>query len=249
MPFADNQGIRIHYEVEGAGPPLVMQHGSFGSLIDWRDNGYTTALKNDYRLILIDLRGHGASDKPHDPAAYDITSFTADIVAVLDALNISRAHYLGYSLGGWIGFGLAKFAPDRVLSLSLGGAHPFFENVQPLRDLLSGDTESYIEAVSAAFGSHMTPALRTRMLANDTRALHAVLGDRPELAEVLPAMRMPVLLYAGEADPRLPKVRECLDHIANATFFSLPECGHIAAFSRSELVLPHLKNFLGTPRT
>jgi len=65
MPYANNQGIRIRYEVEGTGPPLVLQHGSFGSGADWRDFGYTSALSNDHQLILVDARGHGASDKPH----------------------------------------------------------------------------------------------------------------------------------------------------------------------------------------
>ncbi|MCH7787371.1 MAG: alpha/beta fold hydrolase, partial [Chloroflexi bacterium] len=63
MPYADNNGVKIHYEVEGEGPPLVLQHGFTRSLQGWRDNGYVTALKDDYKLIMVDSRGHGASDK------------------------------------------------------------------------------------------------------------------------------------------------------------------------------------------
>ena len=65
MPYANNHGIRLHYQVEGAGPPLVLQHGFSDSLESWYEMGYVTPLKQDYRLILIDARGHGASDKPH----------------------------------------------------------------------------------------------------------------------------------------------------------------------------------------
>ena len=80
---------------------------------DWRDLGYVDALKHDYKLILIDARGAGASDKPHDAAAYDPALRASDVVAVLDDLGIRHAHYFGYSLGGWVGFLLAKYAPDR----------------------------------------------------------------------------------------------------------------------------------------
>jgi pimeloyl-ACP methyl ester carboxylesterase len=66
MPYVGNQGIRIHYKVEGQGPPLVLQHGSTSSLQAWYQNGYVEPLKPHYQPILVDARGHGASDKPHD---------------------------------------------------------------------------------------------------------------------------------------------------------------------------------------
>jgi pimeloyl-ACP methyl ester carboxylesterase len=67
MPYATNDGVCIHYQEEGSGPPLVLLHGFTLSLEHWRDSGYVTALRDDSRLILMDPRGHGASDKPHDP--------------------------------------------------------------------------------------------------------------------------------------------------------------------------------------
>jgi pimeloyl-ACP methyl ester carboxylesterase len=69
MPYADSQGVRIHYQTVGTGPPIVLQHGFSESIEDWFDCGYVDALKLDYRLILVDARGHGGSDKPHDPRA------------------------------------------------------------------------------------------------------------------------------------------------------------------------------------
>src|SRR5688572_13885545 len=59
MPYADHQGVWIHYQVEGEGPPLALQHGFSGSLEDWQEFGYTDRLKQDYQLILVDARGHG----------------------------------------------------------------------------------------------------------------------------------------------------------------------------------------------
>src|SRR5689334_1501813 len=129
MPFANNQGVRIHYDTVGQGRPLVLHHGTSGSGPDWADLGYVEALKHDHRLILIDARGHGSSDKPHDPAAYDLSLRASDVVSVQDHLGLPKADYFGYSMGGWIGFGLAKHTPDRVNSLIIGGAHPYAESM------------------------------------------------------------------------------------------------------------------------
>jgi pimeloyl-ACP methyl ester carboxylesterase len=95
MPFARNGNIRIHYETAGTGAALVLHHGTGGSGPDWVDLGYVEALQDRHRLILIDARGHGQSDKPHDPAAYDLPLRAADVVAVLDELGVQHADFLG----------------------------------------------------------------------------------------------------------------------------------------------------------
>ena len=134
MPYVTNRGVRIHYETIGNGPALVMHHGTFGSNADWIDLGYVDAVKEDRQVILLDSRGHGRSDKPHDPTAYELALRTSDVIAVLDKLGIQKADYFGYSLGGWIGFDLAKRAPGRFRSFILGAAHPYAESMQPFRD-------------------------------------------------------------------------------------------------------------------
>ena len=97
MPYAINQGVRVHFKVEGAGSPLVVHHGLNDSLETIYDVGdVEQVLKGDYQIILIDARGHGASDKPHDPEAYRMVLRVADVIAVLDALEIDKAHFLGY---------------------------------------------------------------------------------------------------------------------------------------------------------
>ena len=125
MPFATNQGVRIHYRVEGEGPALVLQHGITWNMEGWARYGYVDALRPHYRLILVDARGHGGSDKPHEASAYELSLHVGDIVAVLDALDIPVAHFWGYSMGGWFGFGFAKYAPERARGLIIGGAHPY----------------------------------------------------------------------------------------------------------------------------
>ena len=244
MPYASNQGVRIYYEVEGHGPPLVLQHGSACSSAEWREMGYRDVLRRDYQLILIDARGHGASAKPHEPAAYALPLRVADVTAVLDALTIRHAHYFGYSMGGWIGFGLAKYAPERVRTLILGGAHPYAEPLQARQTIMNQGLDAFIAASERFLGCHMTPTLRARLMTTDLQALRAQTHDRSSIADVLPRMAMPCLLFAGETEPRLPAVQMCMQHIPNVTFFVVPGCDHMGAWARSDLVLPHVTTFL-----
>lgn len=101
MPYATNQGLRIHYRVEGRGPALVLQHGFRWNLEGWSRYGYVDPRRSRHRLILVDARGHGASDKPYDSEAYALSLRAGDVVAVLDALDVRRAHFWGYSMGAW----------------------------------------------------------------------------------------------------------------------------------------------------
>ncbi|MCJ7608517.1 alpha/beta hydrolase [Candidatus Bathyarchaeota archaeon] len=125
MPYVNNQGVKIHYEVEGHGPPLVLQHGLASSITRWRLFGYVKELSGDYGLILVDARGHGDSEKPHDPQAYSAELMTGDIVAVMDDLGIEKANYWGYSMGGKIGFELTRHHPSRFTSYIIGGMSPY----------------------------------------------------------------------------------------------------------------------------
>jgi pimeloyl-ACP methyl ester carboxylesterase len=207
------------------------------------------ALRGDYRLILIDARGHGRSDKSHDPAAYDMRLRVGDVVAVLDDLGIDKAHYWGYSMGGRMGFGIAKYAPERASSLIIGGMHPY-KSDPSLADhriaLLKKGMDAYIADMEAQSGP-IPAQRRARLLTNDAQALAASAlngRDAPGLEDVLPAMAMPCLLYAGDADGFHPGVERCVKHMPNATFVSLPGLDHGEAMARSDLVLPHATRFL-----
>ena len=86
--------------------------------------------------------------------------------------------------------------------------------------------------------------MRVRLRSNDLEALIAMTQDRPSVAEALPKMTMPCLLFVGEADPRLARVRQCAAALGNATLFTLPGKDHVGAFAASALVLPHMQAFL-----
>jgi pimeloyl-ACP methyl ester carboxylesterase len=122
MAFATNpkDGRRIYYEVQGRGSPLVLSHGTATSSMLWHELGYVEALA-DRRLILIDGRGHGRSDKPRQESAYRMDLFVADVLAVLDHLGIERTDFFGYSLGGRLGLALAAAALHRLYALAIGG--------------------------------------------------------------------------------------------------------------------------------
>lgn len=96
MPFADNDGVQLYYETEGTGPAVVMTHGIWTDGRDYRLTGWVDGLKDDYKLVIMDMRGHGRSDKPHDPSAYAIENLIGDILAVTDDAA-DEAHYFGYS--------------------------------------------------------------------------------------------------------------------------------------------------------
>ena len=245
MPHVYNQGVRIHYQVKGEGRPLVLQHGFTDSLESWYEMGYVDALKNDYKLIAVDARGHGASDKPHEPTAYTHERHVADLVAVLDALTLPTAHFFGYSMGGRIGFALAKYAPTRFSSFIIGGATPYQVNRERWLQMIKRGPESLV----AAWDGAVSPALRARLLANDIEAMAASWVGRMEnsdLEDVLPTMRKPCLVLVGEADGAYPRVKECATHMPNVMFVSFPGLKHSETFFHSDLVLPHVMRFLAT---
>ena len=241
MPHANNDGTRIHYHVEGSGPPVVLHAGFTLDMHAWYEWGYVDALKSEYQLILVDPRGHGQSDKPHDPAAYEMALRAGDVIAVLDALGIGQTHYLGYSMGGRIGFDIAKLASARLRSLMIGGSSPYASNPH------AGDFADGMAAFldRQPLPDHIkTPAFQARMLAHDVEALIASCIDRPDVSDVLPTLTMPCLIYYGDADPGHARAREYVTQIPDATFVTLPGLDHWAGIYRSDLALPHIRAFL-----
>lgn len=115
--FFDSAGVRIRYVEQGSGTPIVLMHGYTGTLDrHFIANGVFANLAKDYRVIAMDLRGHGKSDKPHAASAYG-EEMARDVVRLLDQLKIPRAHIGGYSLGGFIAGRLATLHPDRLISV------------------------------------------------------------------------------------------------------------------------------------
>ena len=126
-PFSSfrNDGLDLAYFDDGdpAGSPILLIHGFASSAnVNWVYPGWLRTLGDaGYRVIAIDNRGHGSSDKPHDPEAYHPSAMAGDAAALLTHLGIAEAHVMGYSMGARISAFLAIEHPDRVRSLVFGG--------------------------------------------------------------------------------------------------------------------------------
>jgi pimeloyl-ACP methyl ester carboxylesterase len=117
----DSDGCKISYIDEGQGTPVVLIHGWHASAeLNWGLPGLIGALSKDYRVIAIDVRGHGRSDKPTDENEYG-TNLVDDVERLLDHLKIKKAHIVGYSMGGIITANFVVKHPERVISSVLGG--------------------------------------------------------------------------------------------------------------------------------
>lgn len=258
MPFAMNDGVRIHYAVEGNGQPLLMLHGFTGSCRDWWDFGFVGRLRERYQLIMPDYRGHGASDKPHDTDAYNFDLIARDAIAVLDDLDIFQAHYYGYSFGGLIGWTLGAIAPERFKSMAIGGAHPYepdselWERTDRMRGYLSQGMETYVSWRESQIGQRWPEEFRARVLANDPEALLAFIDIDPATPGIVQFdrisrwMSMPVLVISGDDDELFAGSRACLAARAlpDATFAEIPDADHFKLYVRSDLVAPSLTAFL-----
>lgn len=113
----DSDGVQLYYTDEGRGVPIILVHG-FGvhSDLNWRRPGCVRKLKeHGYRVITVDVRGHGRSGKPHTPDAYG-AALSDDVVRLMDHLGIAKAHLAGYSMGGFITLKTIERHPDRLLS-------------------------------------------------------------------------------------------------------------------------------------
>lgn len=252
MPYARNalDGCRVHFEHDGGQGLPVVFHGGFGESIDLvRVSPVVRAVPaGEFRHVYVDHRGHGRSEKPHDPKAYALPLRVADVIAVLDELDIERAHFVGASWGGRLGFGIGEHAPERVLSLVIGGQQPYRWPDSPLVRVVTegletarreGNIERLVEALEGFWGIRFSEERRT--LDNDPAALSAAwqagLAEGP-VSQDLGAWRVPCLIYIGAADADfLEQARRAATEIPDAEFISLVDSDHYRAHTRPEEIV------------
>jgi len=249
MPFTDNNGIKIFYELEGDGYPLVLHHGLGGMYREsWRRRGYVEALEDKYRLILVDARGHGNSGKPHSPEAYSSELMVSDVVAVLDDLGVDKAHFWGYSMGGRIGLATGRYAPDRFSSLIIGGNGLSEKDSKEEMEELQGYIRIFEQGVDAVIAAREREDWERDMWLNadlDAMIAYCSYYENIGMANYLPTLAISCLLYAGEEDtyPH-SRAKACAEIMQNALFVSLPGLDHSGAFNSGDQVLPHVLKFL-----
>ena len=258
MPYADNHGAKIYYAVEGQGPPLVFAHGATDDLSVWRTCGYVDRFKHDYTVILFDIRGHGQSDKPHDVSAYNHRFLADDVIAVLDTLQVDKTHFWGYSLGGGIGFALAKYYPQRIRSLILGGAgpdsaaEPITEPPSPFLEIMRTGvregSEAVVQGVRDLFGE-ITPDYEAQLRSLDYYAQAAMFEylqyHKLSFEDILPTMVMPCLIYVGDRDdPDFTHTQDYVKQMPNAIFVGLPGYNHFEAITKPGVIVTQALDFL-----
>ena len=232
MPSFRKDDVEIAYLDEGEGEPIVLIHG-FASTkeVNWLLTSWVTTLtKVGRRAIALDNRGHGASTKLYDPAAYHSAIMAEDVRALLDHLEIERADLMGYSMGSRIAAFLSVEHPARVRSAILGGL-----GIRLVEGV--GLPESIAEALEAPTVADVKdPTRRTfRVFAeqtrSDLRALAACIrGSRQTLsrAEVASIMA-PVLVAVGTKDKVAGDAHELAVLIPGARALDIPDRDHMLA--------------------
>ena len=191
----------------------------------------------------MDLRGHGGSDRPHDPAAYALDRVIQDLHAVLQAVHVERAHCWGYSLGARILLTAINDAPNRFARVVLGGSHAAALDPQALAAqvaLLGQDIDAYLAAQSPP----LSGAARRQFLQNDPAALAALQQARLKWPALPSLPKQQTLIYAGANDPRAGPAQALAKSLPHATFLPIPGADHVSAFARHDLILDTATTFL-----
>lgn len=226
----DSAGVRIAYDDLGTGPPILLLHGFASDReTNWRRPGWYEALTDaGRRVIALDVRGHGDSEKPHDPSAYGHAVMAEDVVRLLDHRSIEAADVMGYSMGGAVTIQLLAEHEARVNVALVGGVG------SDVTDGLAG-TDRIADALEAADIAEVETDLgrRFRRFAersdNDLLALAAVMRarDAPIDAERLAQVSAPILTVAGADDDLVDDPQALADRFPNATAVTVEGTDHL----------------------
>jgi len=232
MPYFDSAGVRIHYQDIGAGEAVVLVHGFASTAAhNWGGTGWMATLSARYRVIALDVRGHGLSEKPHTREAYGYANMGADVTGLMDHLGIERAILIGYSMGASIAIELTLSHPERFRAIVLGGiAYDDGLDDKADRDAIS---EAYRAGDPATIKSPVAKAYRrfAESMPNDLKALAALIdADRSPFDPArLAAVRIPVLIVVGANDNAIGDPKPLAKMIPGARLVMLEGRDHMTA--------------------
>jgi pimeloyl-ACP methyl ester carboxylesterase len=256
-----SNGVKIRYITEGKGEAVVLIHGFTGSAEMWGKTppnkcAVWEKLAKQYRVIALDCRGHGKSDKPHDPKQYG-KEHAEDVVRLLDHLKIKKAHVVGYSMGSIIAGTLCVSYPDRILRVVCGGGVPLCEpnkELLKLTDLMAKSLDEgkglapvILAATSAPGRPKVTPEV-AKIISDviigkqDQKALAACVRGNLKL-EVTPdqlkANKLPVLVVygskEGDGDDAVQKEFKRIASLMGAKVQVIEGSDHVSTIARAEL--------------
>jgi pimeloyl-ACP methyl ester carboxylesterase len=241
----DSDGVRLHYELHGpkTGPPAALVHGFASDYqLNWVGTRWQESLVGaGYHVVGLDCRGHGRSEKPHDPAAYALEAMAADVRRLLDHLDIPVAHYLGYSMGARIGVqAMLDFSQrlNRVVLGGIGWGGAFHAAAEIARALRGGATTNPVATSFYDFA-------RARPT-NDLEALAAcILGPQPDPDPArLAAITNHVLVVVGDQDDIAVDAQRLVESIPTARLVTVAGRNHMSTVPAKEFKAAALE-FLG----
>lgn len=260
MPTVQRQGITIHYEATGRGPCVVMAHSFMCDRTMFRHQA--AALSARYRVLNVDLRGHG--DSGDAPGPYSIYDLTEDVIAVLDAESVERAAWVGLSIGGFLSMRAALLHPERVAALVLmdtdAGAESAFKRLKygalrqglswlGAKPLVGSLLPIFVGTTSLKERQHVRNEVRSKLRAMRLpSALHGIgaITSRDDVRARLGAICCPTLVLVGEEDQPLPPplAQAMAERIPGARLAVIPRSGHLSALETPEAVTARLSDFL-----
>ena len=255
MPKIDRDGTKIYYEVHGSGPPLILTHGYSSTSAMW--TAQIEALSKYHQLILWDMRGHGQSDYPDDPAAYSEALTVGDIAALLDEVGAAKAIVGGLSLGGYMSLAFYRAHPERVSALLIIDTGPGFKK-DDARDAWNERARATADRFDREgldvlkSGSRERSTVRHRDASGLARAARGMLTQRDaKVIEVLPEIKVPALVVVGADDtPFLAASDYMAAKIPGAKKAVIPAAGHAVNIDQPQAFIEAVVPFLdGLPRS
>ena len=232
MAKLDRDGVKIHYEVHGSGPTILLSHGYSSTARMW--DGQIAALKDRYQVVVWDMRGHGESDYPADQSLYSEALTVGDMTALLDQVGARTAIIAGLSLGGYMSLAFAASHPERVRALMLFDTGPGFRNPEARRqwneraEARAVDLET--KGLADSGGGSETRLGRHRSAQGLAGAARGMLAQQDSsLIESLPRIAVPTLVVVGSEDTHFLAAADYMaGKIPGAQKTIIPGAGHAA---------------------
>lgn len=251
-------GTKISYTDQGEGEVLILLHGFCGSSSYWEE--VVPELTRQYRCIVPDLRGHGATDAPE--GHYTIEQMGNDVLGLMDELHIEKAVLLGHSMGGYVTLAIAEQHPERLQAFGLvhSTAYPDGEEAKEkrLRAVSTIRNDGIVSFVDGLVPGLFAPehvksfagkVQRVKEIGYRTPPQGAAgaamaMRERPDRRDVLSATSLPVLLVAGEKDAIVPPERMFTSDKPNIVQHVIAEAGHMSMYEAPESLIQVVKEFM-----
>lgn len=266
MSFLSLHHARYHLAVTGQGSPLLLLHGFAGSIQNW--DSLIATLQANFRVIAVDILGHGLSNKPSDVERYRIECVAQDMATLLCKLGNHPVHLLGYSMGGRLALYLAVHYPELIQSLVLESSSPGIlspierenraqQDAHLASEILKKGIEWFVDyweqialfASQKALPTEVYLTQRQQRLHNDPLGLANSLlgmgtGQQPSLWEALPQLALPTLLIAGQLDRKYIQINQNMaEYLPNGETCFVENVGHNAHLEDPAQFLETITNF------